>query len=270
MKKAVIIGIASLASVGAFAQGTLTFFDNIPGAVVFQIYSPNPANPTAELTGNASSGQFPNGTTSYAAETPVGGSFYNSSVSGPAPATIGVGSALYADGNLFTVELYALSTSNQVSLPAFSSLQPVGQYTENFNTTGGAANAYFAGQNLTSDPGIPFTGWDAVNQQIDQKAWLGVAAWYNGGGAYTTLAQAQAAGAPWGESTVAKSLVLGEPSSVNTLNNGGNPSPATAPANLPSNAGNGGWSFSMVATPEPSTIALGVMGVGAFLARRKK
>jgi hypothetical protein len=265
MKKAAIIGIASLVSVGAFAQGTLVFFDNVPGSVVFQVYSPNPANPAVEQTGNTATGQAPAGTTTYGG-TAIGGSLF----SGTAPATIGVGSPLFADGNLFTAEIYALSTSNQVSLPPFSSLQPVGQYTENFTTSGGTANAYLAGQNLTTDPGIPFTGYDAVNQQIDQKAWLGIAAWYNGGGAYTTLAQAQAAGAPWGISTVVKSSNLGEPSSVETANNGGQITPGTTPPNLPSNIGNGGWSFSLVSTPEPSTIALGVMGFGAFLARRRK
>jgi len=268
MKKAAIIGIASLVSVGAFAQGTLIFYDDIPGTVIFQIYAPNPANPIVEQTGNTSSGQLPSGTTTYGG-VPIGGSDYNSSVSGPAPATIGVGSPLFADGNLFTTQLYALSISNQTTLPAFSSLQPVSQYIENFTTSGGVGNAYMAGVSVPNDPGIPSTGYDSVNQNLNNRAWIGMAAWYNAGGAYTTLAQAQAAGAPWGISTVAKSLPLGEPASVNTLANGGN-SPATPAANLPSDIANSGWSFSMVATPEPSTIALGVMGVGAFLARRKK
>jgi hypothetical protein len=265
MKKAVIIGIASLVSFGAFAQGTVAFY-NDAGNSLWQIYSPNPASPNTEQTGNTSS-QNPVGTQTFGG-TAIGGSLYNSSVSGPAPSTIGVGSPLYADGNLFTAEIYALGTSNQGTMPAFSSLAPMSQYVENFTTTLGSANAFLSQVNPANDPGVPFTGYDpnanSGNGGIDNAAWMGVAAWYNAGGQYTTLAQAQAAGAPWGESLVYRIRNLGEPASVETELNG------TPTAGTPSPYLVGMQSFSLAATPEPSTIALGVMGVGAFLARRRK
>jgi hypothetical protein len=90
-----------------------------------------------------------------------------------------------------------------------------------------------------------------------------LAAWYNAGGTITSLAAAKAAGVPYGESAAFNVTGLGEPSSIMTAYNG-TPTAASQAAvmrNL--------QSFSLTSVPEPSTIALGVMGIGAFLARRR-
>jgi hypothetical protein len=86
-------------------------------------------------------------------------------------------------------------------------------------------------------------------------ATIALAAWQNTGlqGAAVTLAQAQADGYAWGVSDiVTATLTVG----------------AGTPVNLPTTL----TSFSLVpgATPEPSTIALGVIGASAFLFRRRK
>jgi hypothetical protein len=82
-------------------------------------------------------------------------------------------------------------------------------------------------------------------------------AWYNGGGTIT-LAQAMASGTPptipWGASASA-STALGGTSAGAPL------SPVVMP-----NLGN----VALTTVPEPSTIALGVMGASAFLLRLRK
>jgi len=86
-------------------------------------------------------------------------------------------------------------------------------------------------------------------------ATVALAAWQNTGpaGAATTLAQAQADGYNWGVSDIA---------TVNlTVGTG---SPGFLPTTLTS------FSEVAVASPEPSTIALGVIGASAFLFRRRK
>jgi len=272
MKKILMIGLVSLAGVGAYAQGTLIFYNSF-GDDVFQVYAPNPAAPSVSQEGF---------TAAQAATINAGGSFTASPVitfggqviggstsSGSVPATLGVSSPYYSDGNLFTAQIYALSAGNgSGSIPAFSSLLPVSQYIENFSGSGGSANAFLAEATLTTDPGVPGTGYDGSGlhgpSHVLNNAFVGMAAWYNAGGLYTTLAEAQAAGAPWGESQVSLLNNLGEPASVNTSANVNSHQPSTPTEPYGIN------SFSLATTPEPSTIALGVMGVGAFLARRRK
>jgi hypothetical protein len=77
-----------------------------------------------------------------------------------------------------------------------------------------------------------------------------VQAWYNAGGTIATYAAAVAAGVPYGQ---------GAEFNVDGLGGG-----TVNPPNM-INA----QSFSLTSVPEPSTIALGVMGIGAFLARRR-
>jgi len=85
-------------------------------------------------------------------------------------------------------------------------------------------------------------------------ATIAIAAWQNSGadGAATTLAAAQADGYMWGVSDmVTTTLATGDAS----------------PGNLPSSL----TDFSLAVTiPEPSTIALGVIGASALLFRRRK
>jgi len=271
MKKILMIGLVSLAGAGAYAQGTLIFYNSFADDV-FQVYAPDPANPlvsdegftSAQATTINNGGAF----TASPVVTFGGQVIGGSASSGSVPATIGVSSPYYSDGNLFTAQIYALSAGNgSGSVPAFSSLLPVTQYIENFSTAGGSGNAFLNTTTLSSDPGIPGTGYSGSGihaSSIFNNAFVGMAAWYNAGGLYTTLAQAQAAGAPWGESGVVLLGGLGEPASVNTAAHVNNNQPSTPAEPYGIN------SFSLASTPEPSTIALGLMGVGAFLARRRK
>lgn len=88
------------------------------------------------------------------------------------------------------------------------------------------------------------------------SASIQLAAWYNDGGTITSLAAAEAAGVPFGLSTI-----------VNTLTGGPNPSgPAATATSLPGTLGN----FTVQTTPEPSTIALGIIGASTFLMRLRR
>jgi hypothetical protein len=88
----------------------------------------------------------------------------------------------------------------------------------------------------------------------DSTGTIAIAAWSTDGGLYTTLAAAQLAdkttpnSAPWGFSSLAAIT------------------PQNPPVPIPSSL----ESFSLGAVPEPSTIALGVMGASALLFRRRK
>jgi len=129
---------------------------------------------------------------------------------------------------------------------SLASLTAVGTSPLHFQTVG-AALGYIKGTSTITLP-TPMTGTIS----------LAIAVWNNGAGAYTTLAAAQAANAAntavgqWGFSSVGSM-------SVNNL----------SPTPIPANSGIEGASLG-VATPEPSTIALGVMGASALLFRRRK
>jgi len=98
-----------------------------------------------------------------------------------------------------------------------------------------------------------------------QAATVQVYAWYNDNGMYTTYAAAKTAGVPTGFSSTGN-VTTGGP------NTG---APPSVPGALPSGTGaNQIGSFTVaggtVTGPEPSTIALGVMGASAFLMRLRK
>jgi len=106
---------------------------------------------------------------------------------------------------------------------------------------------------FTTGQGLPGFWDSAVNSSVSGiaaglNAAVAVAAW---DGPQTSLAAAQAAGVPWGISNVGTATALG----------GGTFQPPNAV---------GLDSFDVVGTPEPSTIALGVMGASALLFRRRK
>jgi hypothetical protein len=119
--------------------------------------------------------------------------------------------------------------------------------------TGAAAGAFVAIDPLT----VPGVAAGATASFV-------VRAWANGGGTYATYDAAVAGAQPYGDSAPFTSLALG----------GGNPpNPApnivgnTLPDGSPDVAHNL-QGFSLV--PEPSTIALGVIGAVALLLRRRK
>jgi hypothetical protein len=165
MKKIALVGLVSLCSIGAYAQGTVYFYPYALGAGVdAAVYSPNPATPTVQEQGDtaAQNTLAGNGSTGVTyAGTALGGASYTG---GSAPASIGPTSTYYQYGNLFTAELYALSTSTSTAIPdgtTLASLSPVTQYQSTFPTdTTGIGAGYFKSANPGSDdPGIPGTGF---------------------------------------------------------------------------------------------------------------
>jgi len=123
---------------------------------------------------------------------------------------------------------------------ALSALQPVaGSLVSSWLT--GTSAGYWNSTALASIPGVTTT------------AAVAIAAWNNEAGTVTTLAGAQATpNDPWGISSEATTAALGF----------GSQQPPFLPAGI--------TSFSLGATPEPSTVALGVIGASAFLMRLRR
>ncbi len=147
-----------------------------------------------------------------------------------------------ANGNDWSVQLYAAPGLNATTL------SPVPGAIVTLGTTLATAGIWASTVIAT----IPGTTGGASG-----TATLELVAWYNAGGAITSFSQALADGVPIGVSAVADITGLG----------GGSP-PATAPT-LPESLDmpqgfDGGIIFGV---PEPSTLALGVMGASAFLTR---
>jgi hypothetical protein len=225
MKKTLLVALGMASASGAFAQGTINWNDHSAGTLEIQIYSPNPASPGVAQTGN-SAGDTPSGSTVYGG-VPIGGNATDSGATG------------YGNGNNFTAQLYAAPGT----VASFSSLTAVPQYTANFFTVA-AGTGYFKGPAISGDPGVPGVA-------AGSTATLALAAWYNGGGAFTSYAAAVAGNVPSGTSTLWQESLGGPPNTPPFLT--------------------GLTSFSLTTTsaPEPSTIALGVMGASAFLLRRR-
>jgi len=221
-------------AVAAYGQGQLVWSDGQNGYEI-AILAPNPASPSVEQTGN-SSYDTPAGTATY------GGGWIGGTSTAPGngvgATTTENGIDYTASGN-FTVGLYMAGTAGGLTT-AITSGAPVGTGTVE---SGGSAGLYSAGN-----------GGSAVDPNDASSAWVGIAAWYNAGGTITSYEAAVAAGDPAGyvESTSAVPI-------------GAAPSPA---GNL--QGGYGLTSFSLATVPEPSTIALGVVGACSLLLRRRK
>lgn len=286
MKRLAIVSLLSLCTAGAYAQGTLQFFNSFSD-LQFQIYAPG-SNPNLQTQGDTAAQIATDGAANLSANgdstspvtyssTAIGG-FNDPSPSATIPThaqSAAFDAAInYTYGNDFTAQIYALSAgASPGATPAFSSLLPVTQYIENFATSGGANFANLAAVSFNAqnpDPGIPGTGYDNSNKHgashVLNNAFVAVAAWYNAGGTVTTLAQAQADNLPWGISAVNLVAGLGEPGSVNTAAavNSGSPSTPVEPYYQES------FNLTYTTVPEPGTIALGLAGVCGFLARRRK
>jgi len=232
-------------AMGLLAQGELVFNSDIPGTsagvdIVFHVWSPQVANPSVEATGNSSvpysgtlrSGDFPTGTQTYTG-TLIGGN------------TVGTGPTGWANGNNYSVDVVAAPGDNA---PVSSLVLVAGSLTT-FKTS---ANG--AGFNVVpaADLSIPGTTFSGSGISAPTSASLAIQAWYSGGTAFPTYASAVAAGMPYGQ---------GAEFNVDGLGGG-----SITPPNI-ANA----QSFSLInPIPEPGTIALGVMGACAFLARRRK
>jgi len=241
MKKTLIIStLLAAGAVGALAQGTIIFSDQASGFKI-HIYQPQTQNPTVEVTGNAAN-DLPAGSTVYdttvnqAAGGPVGG------------ASTGTG---LGNGNNITVQLYA-APGNVVS-GGLAGLSPVSQYIDTAFTTAGGTGL-FKTPTISGDPGIPNTGTDTTDPGAGLGATVSLVAWFNAGGTITSFANATTKGF----SPLVYIATLGG----YTAPGGTGPGPSAPPTGV--------TSFSLTSVPEPSTIALGVIGAAGFLFRRRK
>jgi hypothetical protein len=297
MKKIALAGLVTLCSVAAYAQGVVTFVPQYSGLIDVQVYGPSLATPTVEEQGSTVAQDNYNGDSTAGAVTYTGTLLGGSSYTGSTPVSFAAATAaattaglsVYNYGNLFTAELYALSTTTSMSLPGgltLASLSPVTQYESTFATSSAPYGAGFFNQAIPAspDPGVPGTGYLAgvtPSKSTKGAAYLGnnaaaaVVAWYSGGGQFQTYSAAQAGSVPTGYSAIFEITGLIEPASVMTEDNNNVAAAAqNGTAFLADNCNGDTWaqSFSLTTQtiPEPSTIALGVMGACAFLARRRK
>jgi hypothetical protein len=148
------------------------------------------------------------------------------------------------NGNDWSVQLYAAAGSGTVTLA------PVGTSVTFANgATDPDSGTWFSSQ-VVNIPNTSFAGTTVTVQLY---------AWYNEGGLITSYSAALADGVPTGYSGIDTTTTGGPPS-------GGGPT-VTAPG-LPLPA-MGNFNVA-VATPEPSTIALGVIGASTFLMRLRR
>ncbi len=225
-------------AVAVYSQGTVNMVD-YGSSYTFHVYSGQTTQPAGNVTAY---------TSTYGGYT--AGIEYSGNVSNDEPpasagnAVYNTGTALSGSG--FDVQLLGAAYTGD----ALSSLATLGTV-YHFYTTASFPGQISGGGNVAIPGSTPGSASQGGN-----GATIALAAWVNTGanGAATTLAAAQADGYDWGISQV-----------VNIAATGGVSSPPTIPPFL------GIESFSLtMSVPEPSTIALGVMGVSALLFRRRK
>jgi hypothetical protein len=254
MKKLVTTVVLLAGAASVYSQGQINSSDYNSGSFNIHIWSPNPASPSVEQTGNSPAAITGNANYNANPDSPAGNAAYGGvlvggSGSGVTPA------AGYANGDNFDVELYAAAgTVNAFSLSTFTPVQSLGSIDD--GAFGAAFSGMYQGGGLLTLNGQNGTITVASGSPVT----LAIGAWYNNNGTITSLAAAQAAsGGIYGVST------------LGTENTGVNPNP---PPFLPTtlSGGNPGISsFSLITTtPEPSTIALGLVGASAFLMRLRR
>jgi hypothetical protein len=169
----------------------------------------------------------------------------------------GAGNTVYATG-------VPLGTGYDVGLLAADGTVAAGNYSAlTAATLGSVINTWknSSGANATSgngNYGVWNTGTFATFAGNNTTVSMAIAAWANTGvdGAANTLAVAQADGYAWGVSAIVTAT------GVSTGDN--------TPGFLPSTLTDFSLGSPIAATPEPSTIALGVIGASALLFRRRK
>jgi hypothetical protein len=254
MKKTLTLVALMAGAVGGYAQGTIIWSDYVgSGASTFSIdiWGPQPSG--AEQIGNSSTDASPSaGSTVYLGQ-PLGG------------AATGSGVTAYGNGNAWTIALYAstsstiavaLTTADEVASSTFVTTGGTGKANilESPAFGGGAGNAGAWALNYTAATTTALPGTAAGS---GGSAQVQLAAWYSGGGV-TSYGTAVMDGLPAGASEIGIVSGLG--------GQGASGPPATAP----DLAGLGITSFSLATIPEPSTIALGVLGASAFLMRLRR
>jgi len=256
MKKTLTLMTLMAGAVGGYAQGTMVWGDYVgSGSTSFTItiWSPNPASPSIQQTGNTATDASPNAGTTVYGGVPLGGS------------ATGSGVTAYGNGAAWTIALYAstssstavaLTTADEVASSTFFTTGGTGKMNVIESTADGGGNgnagAWTGG---SAAIGIPGTATGSAG-----SAQIQLAAWYSGGGITSYATALSTTGEPYGAST------------VGILNGLGGSNPVGPPSFAPDLAGLGITSFSLITTnvPEPSTIALGVIGASAFLMRLRR
>jgi hypothetical protein len=265
MKKC-LVAIALLAGAASvYSQGQVNYSDYNPGATTgfnIHIWSPQVAPLGGETAGNSTTPFAPGTAAGLAGDAPTGTSNpgFNGVMiggSGSAPS----GPLNYSDGDSFNVELYA----GAGTVASFAGLNPIpGTIT---TLADGSYGPAYAGLYFVRGSGLLTLDGTAGTPTVAQgaAATFALACWFNGGGTYPTLAAAQASGggSAWGVSPIGAENVgggTGEPPFLPGLGN-----PNTLAGGITSFSLSGGQ-----ATPEPSTLALFVVGASAFLMRLRR
>jgi hypothetical protein len=233
MKKSLIIASLLAGAVGVYAQGTLDWNAESDWSPSF--YSPDVNTPDVIFTGYSPQ-DIPAGTTTYTGGWIGGGASPGTGV-GATPAS-GPGGYNYQTAANFEVGLY-VDTSAAAVLTDIQTLSPV-------STSGITDGGISFISTVTPVPGI--AAGTVVN--------VGLAAWYTGQGTTTSYATALAAGFPAGYNISTGQLALGSTT--------GTPVEITPALGLTS------FSLAVATVPEPSTVALGIVGASAFLMRLRR
>lgn len=179
---------------------------------------------------------------------------YNGTAVGGSASHTGT-SADTADGADWSVQLYG-GASGATSVSSLSPAVLQGTTADPVTATLAGVGAPYLGQWNSGEVG------DITGVAVGGPASVAVAAWYNNGGTITSITAAQAAGFANGWSAIGSVTTGGAPNLPAAL-----PVLGNGIINTTGTVGGGGTGPT---TPEPSTIALGVMGAGAFLARLRK
>jgi hypothetical protein len=263
MKKFVTTLVLLAGAASVYAQGQINYSDYNPGATTgfnIHIWSPQLATPAVETTGNSTipfvanrtaaglAGDAPTGTSNpgYSGQM-IGGSGYAAS------ATLD-----YSDGDSFNVELYAAAGT----VSSFSGLEPIPGTI--CTIADGSYGPAYAGLYFVTGTGLLTLNGTGGTPVVapGAAATFALAVWFNGGGTYPSLAAAQASGggSAWATSPVGTENIgggIGQPPLLPGLGN-------------PNTLAGGITSFAIVGPqeiPEPSTIALVVIGASTFLTR---
>jgi hypothetical protein len=243
MKKTLAVLTLLAGAVSGYSQGQVSWSDYLNSDFQITIWSPQAGTASGtQITGN-SPGNFGTGLTSTGADIPAGTQTGYTGTPLGGSATGATSPTDYANGNLWSVQLYAAAGG---STPV-----PVAGATANLYTSGNAGLYDVTGNPAVSIPGVA----------AGAAASLQIAAWYNGGGTITSYAAAQTAQVPSGLST------------IGTENLGGGtvtPPDLPGPGNTGVTGGITSFSLTSSAVPEPSTIALAIMGASAFLMRLRR
>jgi len=241
MKKSITILALLAGAVGAYAQGTLTFGDYGNGFTI-DVFSPQ-----------AGLGGLTTQTGNSVYDNPAGATVYTGV--GLGGTSTGTGPAAYGNGALWTLALYAAPGQNNTVGLAAAELAGTPIVTSLFQTSGGTGPGN-TGVNGNDSAGVWALNFGSIAKTtlpgFTGGATLQLEAWYNGGAANLTYLL----------SPVHGMSVVGEIAAL-----GGTGSP---PATTPTLAASGITSFSLTGVPEPSTIALGVIGASTLLFRRRK